>query len=127
MRYLLLVHHSEQVLSKLPDGELQKMRTESVRLANQLNSSGQYLDAAPLHSASTATTVQVRDGKRLVTDGPFAETREQLGGYFLIDASNLDEAIEIAARIPGARIGAVEIRPIRELPGLPGLRRAGSG
>jgi hypothetical protein len=124
---MLLVHHNEQVLSKIPDGELHKMRAESVRLANQLNSSGQYLDAAPLHSASAATSVQIRDGKRLVTDGPFAETREQLGGYFLIDANNLDEAIEIAARIPGARIGTVEIRPIMELPGLPGLRRAGCG
>lgn len=127
MRYMLLVHHNEQVLSKLPNGELQNMRAESVQLANQLNSSGQYLDAAPLHSVSTATSVQVRNGKRLVTDGPFAETREQLGGYFLIDAGNLDEAIEIAARIPGARIGTVEIRPIMELPGLPGLRRAVEG
>ena len=83
MRYMLLVHHNEQVLSKLPDGELQKMRAESVRLANQLNSSGQYLDAAPLHSASTATSVQVRDnGKRFVTDGPFAERENNLVATF---------------------------------------------
>jgi hypothetical protein len=124
MRYMLLVHHSEQVLGQLGDAELQKMRAESVQLAVHLDSTGHYLDAAPLHPASTTTSVQVRQGKQIVTDGPFAETREQLGGYFLIDASNLDEAIDIAARIPGARIGTVEIRPIMELPGLPGLKRS---
>jgi len=78
-----------------------------------------YLAAAPLHPTSTATSVRVRDDKRLVTDGPFAETREQLGGYFLIDAQNLDEAIGIAARIPAGRWGTVEIRPVREIAGLP--------
>src|SRR5262249_55881681 len=96
---------------------------ESVQLAIQLESTGHYLDAAPLHPTSLTTSVQVRQDKRIVTDGPFAETREQLGGYFMIDASNLDEAIDIAGRIPGARIGTVEIRPIMELPGLPGLKR----
>jgi hypothetical protein len=120
---MLLVHHNEQAFSRLEEVEQQKMRTESVQLANQLNSSGKYLDAAPLHPTSTTTSVKVREGKRIVTDGPFAETREQIGGYFLIDASNLDEAIDIAARIPGARIGTVEVRPIMELPGLPNLRR----
>ena len=119
MRYILLVHHNEQVLSELSESELQGMRAESVRLANQIDSSGHYLDAAPLHPTSTATCVRVREGKRLVTDGPFAETREQLGGYFLIAAKNLDEAINIAGRVPGARIGTVEIRPIIELEGLP--------
>jgi hypothetical protein len=120
---MLLVHHSEQVFGQLGDIEQQKMRTESVQLANQLNSTGHYLDAAPLYPTSSTTSVKVRHDKRIVTDGPFAETREQLGGYFLIDARNVDEAIDIAARIPGARIGTVEIRPILELPGLPGLRR----
>ena len=119
MKYILLVHHSEQVLAELSESELQEMRAESVRLANQINSSGQYLDAAPLHPTSTATCVRVREGKRLVTDGPFAETREQLGGYFLINARNLDEAIGIGGQIPGARIGTVEIRPVMELAGLP--------
>ena len=119
MKYILLVHHSEQVLGKLSETELQQMREESVQLANQINESGQYLDAAPLHPTATATSVRVRDGKRFVTDGPFAETREQLGGYFLIDAKNLDEAIDIAARIPMARKGTVEIRPVVEIPGLP--------
>ena len=119
MKYILLVHHDEQVLGKLGENELQQMREESVQLANQINSTGRYLDAAPLHPVSTATCVRVRDGKRLVTDGPFAETREQLGGYFFISAMDLDEALGIAARIPGARIGTVEIRPVMEIEGLP--------
>ncbi len=119
MKYILLVHHNEQVLGELSDNELQQMRAESVQLANQINSNGQYVDAAPLHPTSTATCVKVREGKRLVTDGPFAETREQLGGYFLINAGNLDEGIGIAGQIPGARIGTVEIRPVIELAGLP--------
>ena len=119
MKYILLVHHNEQVLGALSEAELQQMREESVQLANQINSSGQYLDAAPLNAASTATCVRVREGNQFVTDGPFAETREQLGGYFLINAKNLDEAIVIGGQIPGARIGAVEIRPVIELAGLP--------
>ncbi|HEV8483324.1 MAG TPA: YciI family protein [Blastocatellia bacterium] len=119
MKYMLLVHHNEEVLARLAETELQKLREESVQLANEINSIGQYLDAAPLHPTSTATCVRVREGKRIVTDGPFAETREQLGGYFLISAGDLDEAIGIAGRIPGARIGTVEIRPVMELAGLP--------
>ena len=95
------------------------MRAESVQLANEINSKGQYVDAAPLHAASTATCVRVRHEKRLVTDGPFAETREQLGGYFLVEANDLDEALAIAASIPGARIGTVEVRPVMKLEGLP--------
>ena len=116
---MLLVHHNEQVLGELGETKLQQMREESVQLANKINSSGQYLDAAPLQPASTATCVRVREGKLLVTDGPFAETREQLGGYFLIRAGNLDQAIGIAERIPGGRVGTVEIRPVIELAGLP--------
>jgi hypothetical protein len=119
MKYILLVHHSEQVLGKLSEPDLQQMREESVQLANQINSSGQYVDAAPLQPTSTATCVRVREGKQLVIDGPFAETREQLGGYFLINAANIDEAIDIAGRIPGARIGTVEIRAVMEMAGLP--------
>jgi hypothetical protein len=119
MKYLLLVHHNEQVLIDLGETELGKMRDESVALCNQIHSTGQYLDAAPLHPTSTATCVRVRDGKRIVTDGPFAETREHLGGYFFITAKDQDEAISIAARIPGARIGTVEVRPVIEVAGLP--------
>jgi hypothetical protein len=92
---------------------------ESTELAHELKSNGQFLSTSPLQPVSTATSVRVREGKRLVTDGPFAETREQFGGYFLVDAKDLDAAINIAARIPGARVGTVEIRPVVEIPGLP--------
>jgi len=119
MRYILLVHHDEESFRRRADLERQQMLQESVQLAQQLHASGQYLGAAPLHPTSETTCVRVRDGKPLVTDGPFAETREQLGGYFLIKAEDLDEAISIAARIPGARIGTVEIRPVTEVVGLP--------
>jgi len=122
MKYMLLVHHEEDVLNALDPNELQKMRAEAVHLANEINSNGRYVDAAPLHPASTGSCVQVRQGQRLITDGPFAETREQLGGYFLINANDLDEALAIAARVPGARIGTVEVRPVMELPGLPGSK-----
>ena len=119
MKYMLLVHHDEDVLTAVGEVELQQMRAESVRLANEINSNGQYVDAAPLQPASTGICVRMRDGQPLITDGPFAETREQLGGYFLINAKDLDEALAIAARIPGARIGTVEVRPVVELEGLP--------
>lgn len=119
MKYMLLVHHSEDVLNAISESERREMLEESVRLANQLNAMGQYIHASPLHPVAMATRVQVRAGKPLVTDGPFAETREQLGGYFLIEAGSLDEAIGIAKRIPGARIGTVEIRPVKDVAGLP--------
>ena len=92
---------------------------ESAELARDLDANGQFLATAPLYPTSTATSVRVRDGKRLVTDGAFAETREQLGGFFMVEAGNLDEAITIAGRIPGARVGTVEIRPVIEVTGLP--------
>jgi hypothetical protein len=117
MKYMLLIYLEERALS---EKERQECYTESTQLAEQLHASGQYLAANPLHPTAMATTVRVRDGKRLVTDGPFAETREQLGGYFLIEANNLDEAIGIAGRIPMARKGTVEVRPVFEIPGLPG-------
>src|SRR4051812_19158988 len=104
MKYMLLIYTGEDVWS---DGEREHCYEESTELTHDLNARGQYLGASPLQPVSTATSVRVRDGKRLVTDGPFAETREQLGGYFLIDAKDLNEAISIAARIPGARKGTV--------------------
>ena len=116
MKYMLLIYLGEQSLS---EAERQDCYVESTQLAHQLHSNGQYVAANPLHPTSMATSVRVRDGKRLVTDGPFAETREQLGGYFLIEAKDLDEAIGIAGRIPGARKGTIEIRPVMELAGLP--------
>ncbi len=116
MKYMLLIDGDERALDET---EREECYGESWQLAQELKTSGQYLAASPLHPTSTATSVRVREGKRLVTDGPFAETREQLGGYFLIDASDLDEALGIASRIPGARLGTVEVRPIVELAGLP--------
>ncbi|AVH69317.1 YCII-related protein [Nostoc sp. 'Lobaria pulmonaria (5183) cyanobiont'] len=116
MKYLLLIYLEENALSQT---EREHCYVESAQLAQQLNSKGQYLATAPLHPVATATSVRLRDGKPLVTDGPFAETREQLGGFFLINAQDLDEAIAIAARIPGARVGTVEIRPVIEVAGLP--------
>ncbi len=116
MQYMLLVYMDEQALDET---EREQCYVESVQLTHDLNLTGQYLAAAPLHPTSTATSVRVRDGKRLVTDGPFAETREQLGGYYLIEAKDLDEAMAVAARIPGARRGTVEVRPVVELAGMP--------
>ncbi len=116
MKYMLLIYSDELALSET---EREACYVESTQLAQQMKSIGQYLAANPLHPTSTATSVRVREGKRFVTDGPFAETREQLGGYFLVDAKDLDEAIGIAARIPMARKGTVEIRPVIEIPGLP--------
>jgi len=116
MKYMLLVYLEEGALN---DAEREHCYVESAQLAQDLSTSGKYIASGPLHPVSTATSLRVRNGKRLVTDGPFAETREQLGGYFLIEAKNLDEAIAIAARIPMARKGTVEIRPVIEIPGLP--------
>jgi hypothetical protein len=120
MKYMLLVHHDEETFNRRSEAERTGLLRESVQLANDLDASGKYLSAAPLHPTSETVCIRVRDGKRLVTDGPFAETREQLGGYFLVDAKSRDEALEIAARIPGARIGVVEVRQVTEVEGLPG-------
>jgi hypothetical protein len=116
MKYMLLIYLDEKALSE-PEREV--CYAESLELAHEIHSSGKYLGANPLQPTSMATSVRVREGKRLVTDGPFAETREQLGGYFLIEAKNLDEAIALAGRIPMARKGTVEVRPVIEIPGLP--------
>jgi hypothetical protein len=115
MKYMLLVYLDEKALS---ESERERCDQASAQLADQLRKSGKYLSKASLHSVETATSVRVREGKRLVIDAPFAETREQLGGYFMIEAQDLDEAIEIAARIPGAAVGAVEIRPMVETDGV---------
>lgn len=119
MKYLLLVHHNEEAFRQFSEATRKGMLAESVQLTHTLYAAGQYVHASPLQSVSTATVVKVRDGKSFVTDGPFVETHEQLAGYFLVEAKDKDEAIAIAAQIPGARIGAVEVRPVTEIPGLP--------
>lgn len=116
MRYMLLIYQDEQTLD---DTIREQCYGESAELAHELKAAGKFLATAPLHPTTTAASVRVREGKRLVTDGPFAETREQLGGYYLIDAESRDEAIDVAGRIPGARRGTVEVRPVIELDGLP--------
>lgn len=116
MKYMLLVYTPENAYAA---GEREECFVESTELANDLHARGQYIAASPLHPVASATSVRIRDGKPLVTAGPFAETREQLGGYYLVDAKDLNDAIAIAARIPGARKGTVEVRPVLEIPGLP--------
>jgi hypothetical protein len=116
MKYMLLVYMDENAMT---DDERQHCYVESAQLTQDLNATGQYVAAGPLHPVSTATSVRVREGKRLVTDGPFAETREQLGGYYIVEAKDLDEAMTIAERIPPAKYGTIEIRPLLEIPGLP--------
>jgi hypothetical protein len=116
MKYMLLIYAGER--AQTTDAERGHCFEESIQLAAELRAKSQFLASSPLQPVTAATSVRVRDGKRLVTDGPFAETREQLGGYFLIDAKDLDEAINIAARIPASRWGTVEVRPIIEIPGL---------
>ena len=119
MKYILLVHHDEVAFQQRSETERHQLLRESVQLANELHADRKYLSAAPLHPSAETRCVQVRNGVRFVTDGPFAETREQLGGYFLIEAKDIDEALEIAARIPGGRLGTVEVRPVAEVDGLP--------
>ena len=117
MKYMLLIYMDEQAMG---DAERAACYVDSAQLACDLHEKGAYVSANPLHPVSSATSVRVREGRQLVTDGPFAETREQLGGYFLVEAPNLDQAIAIAGRIPGARYGTVEVRPVMDVPGLPG-------
>jgi len=103
----------------MSDTEREQCYVKSAQLARDLHANGHFLATAPLHPVATATSVRVRDGKRLMTDGPFAETREHLGGFFLIEAQDLDDALGIAERIPGARVGTVEVCPVLEIAGLP--------
>jgi hypothetical protein len=112
MQYLLLIYSNESQGSQLSEAELGKVFGEYMEFSKGITASGHYKGGNRLDNTSKATTVRLRDGKRMVTDGPFAETKEQLGGYFLIEAKDLDEAIAIAAKVPGARWGSIEVRPI---------------
>jgi len=116
MKYMLLIYGKEDAWT---DAERQECYVASTELANELHARGKLLGASPLHPASTATCVRVRNARPLITDGPFTEAREQLGGYFMIEARDLDEALAIAARIPAAVKGTVEVRPVLEIPNLP--------
>ena len=119
MKYLLLVHHNEEDFARMSEATRKALLAESIRLCHDLDAKGQYVHASPLQPTTAATSVRVRDGKPTITDGPFIETREQLAGYFLIDVENLDDALAVAGRIPGARLGGVEVRPVRAVAGLP--------
>ncbi len=121
-RYMLLCYDNEQLWNDLGVGALMEAQREAVELTHQLDGRGQYISASPLHSVSTATSIRIREGKRLVTDGPFAETREILGGYYLIVARDLNEAISIASRHAGARIATVEVRRLFDLPNMPNIQ-----
>jgi hypothetical protein len=116
---MLLCYDDEQFWNKAGEAVHRQAMNEAVQLTHEIDAKGQYMIAAPLQPVSTATSVRVRDGKTLITDGPFAETREVLGGFYLIDVGDLNEAIRIAERHSGARVGTVEVRPVRELDGLP--------
>ena len=115
MQYLLLIYQNEAELGRMAANDRSKMSDEYRSYTQSIIQSGHFKAGDALQPSSTATTIRVREGKTLPTDGPFAETREQLGGYYLVEAKTLDEAIGLAARIPGARAGAIEVRPIRVL------------
>lgn len=119
MKFMLIVHHNEDAFEKMDKETQSQLLTESIELTHQLHATGQYVHASPLQPAATAVMVRVREDTPLVTDGPFIETREQIAGYFLVNARDLNEAIRIATRVPGARIGSVEVRPLIEITGLP--------
>src|SRR5262245_53081139 len=114
MKYMLLIYHDEVAWNALSESERQLLYKEYRELREQLQSRGQYLDGSQLQASTVATSVRVRNGEELVTDGPFAETHEQLGGYFLVDVENLDRAIEVAKQIPSSRTGTIEVRPLAE-------------
>lgn len=112
MKYMLLIYHDEQRWSEMGEAERQQIYGEYGKLRDELKSAGQYLDGSQLQSSREAKSIKVRNGKELVTDGPFAETHEQLGGYFLIDTASLDDAIAVAKRIPSAPMGTIEVRAL---------------
>jgi len=121
MKYLCLAYEEESKLNALSKSEWDSLRDETLTYVDELRSSGRLISTEPLQSVRTAATVRVRGGKVSITDGPFAETKETLGGFFLINASDLNDAIQVASRWPSARLGSIEVRPIEV--GLPTDRR----
>jgi hypothetical protein len=113
MKYLMMIYNDEAAAATMPREQMQTMMGEYYAYTKEVQDKGAYIGGNPLHPTSSATTLRVRDGKALTTDGPFAETKEQLGGYYLLECKDLDEAIDWAAKIPGAKYGSIEIRPIR--------------
>jgi hypothetical protein len=118
MQYILLIYSNEAERFGRPQGETNKIHGEYMEFTGNIKKSGHMLAGEPLEPSSTATTVRVKNGKTLRTDGPFAETREQLGGFYIIEAKDLDEAVMIGAKIPDARNGAIEVRPIMKMTGM---------
>jgi hypothetical protein len=115
VKYLLLIYSDEKAMAATPEPEMQKMLSAYNAYTADIKQSGKHLAAQRLRPTASATSVRIRNGEKLITDGPFAETKEQLGGFYMIDAKDLDEALEWAARIPGARVGTIEVRPIWEM------------
>jgi hypothetical protein len=115
MRYLCLIYQDESVSQKLPKAETEEIHGEYLTFTDEIKKSGRYLGSNRLQPTQTASTIRVRNGKVAITDGPFAETKEQLGGYYLIEATDLNEAIQVAAKIPSARFGSIEVRPVWEI------------
>ena len=115
MKFLFMIYHDERVLEALPEQDMQALVDSALDYDEEIRRSGHYIVSNALQPARTARTLRVRDGKVLVTDGPFAETREQLGGFFLIEARDIDEACDVASRFPPARLGTIEVRPVQEL------------
>jgi hypothetical protein len=122
MRYMLLIYEREADWAAMSQEERGQMFGEYGALTEDLKKKGQYVSGAPLQPTATSTTVRVRDGRASTTDGPFAETREQLGGFYIVEAGDLDEAIAVASRIPAARMGSIEVRPVLEIPAQSGAQ-----
>jgi hypothetical protein len=121
MQYLLLIYGNEKQFDKMSQAEQKKIEQEYMEFSNSIAGSGHLRGGNELDRISKAKTVRVREGKRAVIDGPFAETKEQLGGYYLIEAASLDEAVQVGAKIPGVRFGSIEVRPVAEVPAMVGL------
>ena len=117
MQYMLLIYDDEQLWQGMDEAERGKVFQAYGAVTEEMRSSGAFVEGAPLQPTSTATTVRERNGERLVTDGPFAETKEQLGGYYLIEADSIDEALDWAAKLPSARLGSIEVRPVVDMAG----------